>query len=57
MVASESLAGVLRAYCLGIDHVFYLTVGASVSTLVFAMGMGWRKMGSSKSAEQAVSKA
>ncbi|KOS46690.1 hypothetical protein ACN38_g2363 [Penicillium nordicum] len=44
VVSKKNLQGVLSAYSLAVDHTFYLAVGASVSTFVFAFGMGWRKI-------------
>ncbi|KZF26031.1 efflux pump [Xylona heveae TC161] len=46
-VAPEQITGVLRAYSLGVDRTFYLAVGASVATFVFALGMGWKKINKS----------
>lgn len=40
VVPANLLSQVLLAYCKGIDHTFYLAVGASGATFLFAWGMG-----------------
>ncbi|CAI7597832.1 unnamed protein product [Penicillium discolor] len=44
VVSKNNLPGVVKAYSLAVDHTFYLAVGATVCTFVFAFGMGWRKI-------------
>ncbi|CAI7608057.1 unnamed protein product [Penicillium glandicola] len=44
VVSKKDLPGVVSAYSLAIDHVFYLAVGTSVAMFLFAFGMGWRKI-------------
>ena len=41
VVQPEQLEGVLQAYSLGIDRIFYLAAAGSVATFVFCWGMGW----------------
>ncbi|KAJ9139136.1 MFS multidrug transporter [Pleurostoma richardsiae] len=41
-VSAENLPGVLRAYVLAVDRVFYFTAAAAVCSFVFAWGLGWR---------------
>ncbi|KAF4766518.1 hypothetical protein HAV15_010474 [Penicillium sp. str.  len=44
VVSKNNLPGVVKAYSLAVDHTFYLAVGATACTFVFAFGMGWRKI-------------
>ncbi|KJZ72348.1 hypothetical protein HIM_08274 [Hirsutella minnesotensis 3608] len=43
VVPAKAVPGVLGAYALGVDRTFYLAAGASAATILFALGMGWRK--------------
>ncbi len=41
-ILSESqVFGVLKAYSDSIDRIFYLAIGTSMGTMMFACGMGW----------------
>jgi hypothetical protein len=42
VVRAEDLAGVLQAYTLAVDHVFYLAADGLAMTFVLCWGMGWR---------------
>lgn len=42
VVAGDRLAGVLKAYSVSIDRVFYLVCGASVGAFCLGWGMGWK---------------
>jgi len=53
VVSAGDLAGVLQAYTLAIDHVFYLALGSSAMTSVFCWGMGWRFKPKKKAAAEA----
>jgi hypothetical protein len=44
VVTPAELPGVLRAYMVGIDRVFYLGTGVAGGVFVFSMGMGWRSV-------------
>jgi len=41
-VPPDQIAGVLRALCTSVNHVFYLTAAAGVAAFCFAWGLGWR---------------
>lgn len=41
VVAKNEVQGVVKAYSLGVDHVFYLAVGAAAIMFVLSLGMGW----------------
>jgi len=53
IVSPADLIGVLRAYALAIDRVFYLGVGVSVGAFAFGWGIGWRKIKKEKEKPQA----
>lgn len=53
VVSSQDLAGVLRAYAKGVDHVFYMSAGLGVACLIFSFGMGWKDIRVKKPAGQA----
>ncbi|KAH8434236.1 uncharacterized protein LDX57_011874 [Aspergillus melleus] len=42
VTSAAALAGTLQAYAVGVDRVFYLTVGFSGVCFVSAWGMGWK---------------
>ncbi|KAJ5625559.1 hypothetical protein N7510_001868 [Penicillium lagena] len=42
VVAGNNLAGVLRAYCNSIDHVFYMAAALGVGIFASSWGMGWK---------------
>lgn len=42
-IASKDIAGVIQAYVLAIDNVFYLAAGSSAVTFLFCWGMSWRR--------------
>ncbi|OBR06534.1 Efflux pump [Colletotrichum higginsianum IMI 349063] len=44
VVTPDELPGVLRSYAYAIDKTFYVALGASAGTFLFAWGMGWRKI-------------
>jgi hypothetical protein len=44
VVPADQLEGVLKAYAVGVDHVFYLATGAGAACLIFCWGMGWKKV-------------
>ncbi|PMD53429.1 efflux pump [Hyaloscypha bicolor E] len=44
VVTPAELPGVLSAYAYAVDKVFYVALGASASTFLFAWGMGWRRI-------------
>jgi hypothetical protein len=44
VVKPEEVLGVLEAYCLAINHDFYLVAGASVAVFLFCWGMGWHSI-------------
>lgn len=44
IVSPGELPGVLRSYAYAIDKTFYVAVGASAGTFLFAWGMGWQKI-------------
>lgn len=42
VVSAEDLPGVLTAYSLAVDYVFYLATAGAVLMFVFSWGMGWK---------------
>jgi hypothetical protein len=44
VVTLEELPGVLNSYAYALNRTFYVAVGASAGTFLFAWGMGWRKV-------------
>lgn len=44
VVTPDELPGVLSAYAYAVDKTFYVALGASAGTFLFAWGMGWRKI-------------
>ncbi|KAJ5818741.1 hypothetical protein N7474_004332 [Penicillium riverlandense] len=42
VVAGDNLAGVLKAYCASIDHVFYMAAALGVGIFASSWGMGWK---------------
>lgn len=42
VVTGNNLAGVLRAYCASIDHVFYMAAALGVCIFASSWGMGWK---------------
>lgn len=59
VITSDQLPGILRSYAYAIDRTFYVALGASAGTFLFAWGMGWRMIqkkgnGTSDSQETAV---
>ncbi|OIW25670.1 efflux pump [Coniochaeta ligniaria NRRL 30616] len=44
VVAPDELLGVLRSYAYAVDKTFYVALGASAGTFLFAWGMGWRRI-------------
>lgn len=48
VVTPDELPGVLSAYAYAVDKTFYVALGASAGTFVFAWGMGWRKIRNKK---------
>ena len=43
-VPPSQLEDVLRAYCAAINHNFYLAAATGVAMVVFAFGMGWKRI-------------
>lgn len=41
-VPASELPGVLRAYSVSVDHVFYLVCGSAAAAFLSAWGMGWK---------------
>jgi hypothetical protein len=50
IVPDADLPGVLQAYSVGVDRVFYVGVAASCVIFVFAWGMGWHDVREKKMA-------
>lgn len=50
IVTAQQLPGVLEAFSVSVDHVFYLQAGVSVLAWAAAWGMGWRKIDRNKAA-------
>jgi hypothetical protein len=48
VVTPDELPGVLSAYAYAVDKTFYVALGASAGTFLFAWGMGWRKIQNKK---------
>ncbi|KAE8445747.1 hypothetical protein EG329_012926 [Mollisiaceae sp. DMI_Dod_QoI] len=44
VVSAANLPGVLQAYMVGIDRVFYLATGAAGAAFLFSWGMGWKSI-------------
>jgi hypothetical protein len=44
VVTSAQLPGVLSAYAYAVDKTFYVALGTSAATFLFAWGMGWRRI-------------
>ncbi|KAK9349974.1 putative MFS general substrate transporter [Lipomyces doorenjongii] len=44
VVTKSQLPGVLKAYGISVDRVFYLTAGAGFACFCFAWGMGWKDL-------------
>ncbi|KAK9310997.1 MFS multidrug transporter [Lipomyces starkeyi] len=44
VVTESQLPGVLKAYGISVDRVFYLTAGAGVACFCFAWGTGWKDL-------------
>lgn len=40
----DEIAGVLESYNLAINHIFYLSAGASVAMFACCWGMGWHSV-------------
>ncbi|OHF04572.1 efflux pump [Colletotrichum orchidophilum] len=51
VVTPDELPGVLRSYAYAIDKTFYVALGASAGTFLFAWGMGWRKIQQKKGSD------
>ena len=41
ILSDQQVSGILRAYAGSIDGTFWLALGTSIGTLLFASGMGW----------------
>jgi heme A synthase len=48
VIPADQLGGVLKAYDVGLQHVYYLTTGCAAASLFFSLGMGWRKIATKK---------
>lgn len=44
VVSQDKVVGVVKAYSVSIDHVFYLVCGASLGAFCFSWGMGWKDL-------------
>jgi hypothetical protein len=44
VVTPEEPPGVLNSYDYALNQTFYVALGASAGTLLFAWGLGWRKV-------------
>ena len=53
IISPADVLGVLRAYALAVDRVFYLAVGVSVGAFAFSWGIGWRKIKKEKKKPEA----
>ncbi|KAL0942291.1 efflux pump [Colletotrichum truncatum] len=51
VVTPDQLPGVLRSYAYAIDRTFYVALGASAGSFLFAWGMGWRRIDRKKSSD------
>lgn len=40
-VKPDQIVGIIEAYNLALNDVFFLSTGAAVGTFIFALGMGW----------------
>jgi len=52
VVEEAAVKGVIRSYNDGLQHVFYLAVGASVGLFLFSWGMGFKKVEKKKTPEK-----
>lgn len=52
-VSPEALPGVLSAYSVAVDRVFYFTAGLGALMFVFSWGMGWKDIREKKKQETA----
>ncbi len=44
VISQDKVAGVVKAYSVSIDHVFYLVCGASLGAFCFSWGLGWKDL-------------
>jgi hypothetical protein len=44
IIPADQLQGVLKAYNVGLQHVYYLATGSAAASLLFSLGLGWRKI-------------
>jgi hypothetical protein len=44
VVTPEELPGILSSYAYALNRTFYVALGASAGTFLFAWGLGWRKV-------------
>lgn len=47
-VEPGEIDGVVKAYNLAINHIFYLAVGTAVGVFIFSWGIGWHKIDKEK---------
>ena len=48
VVSAAELPGVLKAYSVSVDHVFYLVCASAAAAFLSAWGMGWNDIRKSK---------
>ena len=48
VISAAELPGVLKAYSVSVDHVFYLVCASGAAAFVSAWGMGWNDIRKSK---------
>ena len=53
IVSGSDLAGVLTAYAISIDRVFYMAAALGAGCFAFAWGMGWQNMRKQKAVSKA----
>ena len=53
VVSASDLAGVLTAYAISIDRVFYMAAALGAGCFAFAWGMGWQDMRKKKAVSKA----
>jgi hypothetical protein len=53
ILPTDSIAGVIKAYQIGVQHVFYLSCGCAAMVFVMAWGLGWKSVKKAKVVEPA----
>jgi len=52
-----SIDGLIKAFSVAVNQVFYLGAGAAVASFVFSMGLGWKSIKKAKKVEASESDA